>query len=112
VAGYRCPTAGCGSAGFAAWAIGVIVMDTSRSAAQVVNPRHVNEDVITHVVVDERLAGGDVGVPVEHHGLVPVADHDLGAVLRARLGEGRPVDGLVPVAVMAEIEARGLYTAP
>jgi nicotinate-nucleotide adenylyltransferase len=32
--------------------------------------------------------------------------------IRARLGEGRPVDGLVPVAVMAEIEARGLYTAP
>ena len=32
--------------------------------------------------------------------------------IRDRLGAGRPVDGLVPVAVMAEIEARGLYTAP
>lgn len=32
--------------------------------------------------------------------------------IRGRLAAGRPVDGLVPVAVMAEIEARGLYTAP
>jgi nicotinate-nucleotide adenylyltransferase len=32
--------------------------------------------------------------------------------VRARLGAGRPVDGLVPVAVMAEIAARGLYTDP
>jgi nicotinate-nucleotide adenylyltransferase len=32
--------------------------------------------------------------------------------IRDRLAAGRPVDGLVPVAVMAEIEARGLYTAP
>jgi nicotinate-nucleotide adenylyltransferase len=31
--------------------------------------------------------------------------------IRDRLGAGRPVDGLVPIAVMAEIEARGLYTA-
>ncbi|HSO96751.1 MAG TPA: nicotinate-nucleotide adenylyltransferase [Acidimicrobiia bacterium] len=31
--------------------------------------------------------------------------------IRDRLAAGRPVDGLVPVAVMAEIEARGLYTA-
>jgi nicotinate-nucleotide adenylyltransferase len=32
--------------------------------------------------------------------------------IRDRLAAGRPVDGLVPVAVIAEIEARGLYTAP
>jgi nicotinate-nucleotide adenylyltransferase len=32
--------------------------------------------------------------------------------IRDRLAAGRPVDGLVPIAVMAEIEARGLYTAP
>jgi nicotinate-nucleotide adenylyltransferase len=32
--------------------------------------------------------------------------------IRDRLAAGRPVDGLVSVAVMAEIEARGLYTAP
>jgi nicotinate-nucleotide adenylyltransferase len=32
--------------------------------------------------------------------------------VRARLAAGRPVDGLVPVAVVREIRARGLYTAP
>jgi nicotinate-nucleotide adenylyltransferase len=32
--------------------------------------------------------------------------------IRDRIAAGRPVDGLVPVAVIAEIEARGLYTAP
>lgn len=32
--------------------------------------------------------------------------------IRDRLAAGRPIDGLVPVAVIAEIEARGLYTAP
>jgi nicotinate-nucleotide adenylyltransferase len=32
--------------------------------------------------------------------------------IRARLAAGRPVDGLVPVPVMQEIRARGLYTAP
>lgn len=32
--------------------------------------------------------------------------------LRTRLAEGRPVDGLLPPAVVREIRARGLYTAP
>jgi nicotinate-nucleotide adenylyltransferase len=32
--------------------------------------------------------------------------------VRARLAAGRPVDGLLPPAVIAEIRARGLYTAP
>ena len=32
--------------------------------------------------------------------------------VRARLAAGRPVDGLVPPAVVREIRARGLYTAP
>jgi nicotinate-nucleotide adenylyltransferase len=32
--------------------------------------------------------------------------------VRARLAAGRPVDGLLPSAVIAEIRARGLYTAP
>jgi nicotinate-nucleotide adenylyltransferase len=32
--------------------------------------------------------------------------------VRARLAAGRPVDGLVPPAVLREIRARGLYTAP
>jgi nicotinate-nucleotide adenylyltransferase len=32
--------------------------------------------------------------------------------IRARLAAGRPADGLVPVPVMQEIRARGLYTAP
>ena len=31
--------------------------------------------------------------------------------IRARLAAGRPIDGLVPPAVMSEIRARGLYTA-
>jgi nicotinate-nucleotide adenylyltransferase len=31
--------------------------------------------------------------------------------LRGRLGAGRPIDGLVPPAVVREIAARGLYTA-
>jgi nicotinate-nucleotide adenylyltransferase len=30
--------------------------------------------------------------------------------LRDRLGEGRPVDGLVPPEVVREIRRRGLYT--
>jgi nicotinate-nucleotide adenylyltransferase len=32
--------------------------------------------------------------------------------IRGRLAAGRPVDGLVPVPVIREIRARGLYTAP
>jgi nicotinate-nucleotide adenylyltransferase len=32
--------------------------------------------------------------------------------IRRRLAAGRPVDGLVPVPVIREIRARGLYTAP
>lgn len=32
--------------------------------------------------------------------------------VRARLGADRPVDGLLPAPVIAEIRARGLYTAP
>ena len=32
--------------------------------------------------------------------------------VRARLAAGRPVDGLVPPAVVREIRARGLYTRP
>ena len=32
--------------------------------------------------------------------------------VRARLAAGRPIDGLVPPAVVREIRARGLYTAP
>jgi nicotinate-nucleotide adenylyltransferase len=32
--------------------------------------------------------------------------------LRTRLAAGRPVDGLLPAPVIAEIRARGLYTAP
>lgn len=66
------------------------------------------------IVVVERAGDLDVRPPGDGwrvtHVRVPrldVASTDL----RARLADGRPVDGLVPPAVVAEIRARGLYTA-
>lgn len=44
---------------------------------------------------------------------VPIPRLDVSSSdVRARLAEGRPVDGLVPPAVVHAIRARGLYTAP
>ena len=44
---------------------------------------------------------------------VPIPRLDVSSSdVRARLAEGRPVDGLVPAAVVHAIRARGLYTAP
>lgn len=65
------------------------------------------------VVVVERAGDLDVHPPgagwrVAH---VRVPRLDISSTdLRARLAAGRPVDGLVPPAVIAEIHARGLYT--
>ena len=65
------------------------------------------------IVVVERAGDLDVHPPGEGwrvaHVRVPrldVASTDL----RARLAAGRPVDGLVPESVLAEIRRRGLYT--
>ena len=65
------------------------------------------------IVVVERAGDLDVHPPGDGwrvaHVRVPrldVASTDL----RARLTAGRPVDGLVPPAVIAEIHRRGLYT--
>ena len=65
------------------------------------------------IVVVERAGDLDVHPPgagwrVAH---VRVPRLDISSTdLRARLGARRPVDGLVPPAVIAEIESRGLYT--
>ena len=69
-------------------------------------------DLATVVVVERR---GDVhaeppggGWKVER---VSVPRLDVSSTdLRTRLGEGRPIDGLVPPAVVHAIRARGLYT--
>jgi nicotinate-nucleotide adenylyltransferase len=65
------------------------------------------------IVVVERAGDLDVHPPGDGwtvtHVRVPrldIASTDL----RARLAAGRPVDGLLPPAVMAEIRSRGLYT--
>lgn len=67
------------------------------------------------VVVVERAGDLDVHPPGEGwrfvHVRVPRLDISS-TDIRARLAAGRPVDGLVPPAVIAEIHARGLYTGP
>ena len=71
-------------------------------------------DLATVVVVERR---GDVhaeppgdGWKVER---VSVPRLDVSSTdVRARLAEGRPVDGLLPPAVVRAIRARALYTAP
>ena len=67
------------------------------------------------IVVVERAGDLDVHPPGDGwrvaHVRVPrldIASTDL----RARLAAGRPVDGLVPESVLAEIRRRGLYTGP
>jgi len=65
------------------------------------------------VVVVERAGDLDVHPPGEGwrvaHVRVPRLDISS-TDLRARLVSGRPIDGLVPESVIAEIRARGLYT--
>jgi nicotinate-nucleotide adenylyltransferase len=65
------------------------------------------------IVVVERAGDLDVHPPGDGwsvaHGRVPRLDVSS-TDLRARLAAGRPVDGLVPESVIAEIRRRGLYT--
>jgi len=65
------------------------------------------------IVVVERAGDLDVHPPGEGwrtvHVRVPRLDISS-TDLRERLAEGRPVDGLLPPAVVAEIRRRGLYT--
>lgn len=65
------------------------------------------------IVVVERAGDLDVHPPGEGwrvaHVRVPRLDVSS-TDLRARLASGRPVDGLVPESVIAEIRRRGLYT--
>lgn len=67
------------------------------------------------VVVVDRAGDLDVHPPGDGwrfvHVRVPRLDISS-TDLRARLAAGKPVDGLVPPAVMTEIAARGLYTRP
>ena len=63
------------------------------------------------------IARRDLGLPVEHHGVVPVADHHLGAVLGARLGQGlfhaelgQPVGEIADGLVVGEVGL--LHPAP
>jgi len=65
------------------------------------------------IVVVERAGDLDVDPPGEgwsfHHVRVPRLDVSS-TDIRERLADGRPVAGLVPEAVVAEIGRRGLYT--
>lgn len=67
------------------------------------------------IVVVERSGEHDVAPPAEGwhvvHARIPrleVSSTDL----RARLAEGRPIDGLVPPGTVRAIRERGLYTRP
>lgn len=68
---------------------------------------------LAEIVVVERAGDLDVNPPGDgwtvHHVRVPRLDISS-TDLRARLAAGRPIDGLVPPAVVAEIRRRGLYT--
>jgi nicotinate-nucleotide adenylyltransferase len=68
---------------------------------------------LAEIVVVERAGDLEVHPPGEgwrvHH--VPVPRLDISSTdIRARLGAGRPIAGLVPPAVLFEIARRGLYT--
>ena len=67
------------------------------------------------IVVVERAGDLDVDPPGEgwrvHHVRVPRIDVSS-TECRERLATGRPVDGLVPESVIAEIHRRGLYAPP
>ena len=68
---------------------------------------------LAEIVVVERAGDLEVHPPGEgwrvHHVAVPRLDISS-TDLRARLAAGRPIVGLVPPAVVAEIRRRGLYT--
>jgi nicotinate-nucleotide adenylyltransferase len=68
---------------------------------------------LAEIVVVERAGDLEVDPPGEgwrvHHVAVPRLDISS-TDIRARLAAGRPVAGLVPPAVVAEIARRGLYT--
>ncbi len=68
-------------------------------------------ELATVVVVEregEHARPPGAGWRVEH---VPIPRLDISSTdLRARLAAGRPVDGMIPPAVVHAIHARGLYT--
>jgi nicotinate-nucleotide adenylyltransferase len=69
--------------------------------------RHLATVVVVERDGERAVPPGD-GWKVEH---VTIPRLDISSTdLRARLADGRPVDGLVPAPVVREIRARGLYT--
>jgi nicotinate-nucleotide adenylyltransferase len=69
--------------------------------------RHLATVVVVEREGERAVPPGD-GWTVEH---VRIPRLDISSTdLRARLADGRPVDGLVPGPVVREIRARGLYT--
>jgi nicotinate-nucleotide adenylyltransferase len=69
--------------------------------------RHLATVVVVERDGERAVPPGD-GWKVEH---VTIPRLDISSTdLRARLADGRPVDGLVPGPVVREIRARGLYT--
>ncbi|MGH9032440.1 MAG: nicotinate-nucleotide adenylyltransferase [Acidimicrobiia bacterium] len=67
------------------------------------------------IVVVERSGEHDVAPPAEGWHVVHVRIPRLevsSTDLRARLAEGRPIDGLVPPGTVRAIRERGLYTRP
>ena len=69
---------------------------------------------LAEIVVVERAGDLEVHPPGDgwrvHHVAVPRLDISSTDV-RARLGAGRPIAGLVPPSVVVEITRRGLYTS-
>lgn len=70
-------------------------------------------DLATVVVVEREGEHADPPGPGWgwHHVAIPRIDVSS-SMIRERLAAGRPVDGLVPPAALADIRERGLYTAP
>jgi nicotinate-nucleotide adenylyltransferase len=67
------------------------------------------------VVVTRQGTEGGVGLATWAHGVELVEIPDLaisGTDIRARVAEGRPIDGLVPPAAVRLIRERGLYAGP
>lgn len=70
-------------------------------------------DLATVVVVEREGEHADPPGPGWgwHHVAIPRIDVSS-SMIRERLAAGRPVDGLIPPAVLADIREHGLYTAP
>jgi nicotinate-nucleotide adenylyltransferase len=87
--------------------LGADTVDNMGTWRRLADTRHLATVVVVEREGERAVPPGD-GWKVEH---VTVPRLDISSTdLRARLADGRPVDGLMPGAVVREIQARGLYT--